>query len=388
MKVLVLSAEYPPEYVGGIALNAYDLNCNVNKKKYQVLQVTYSNCETLELVHRDEADVLRIPIGELNPDMSYFDRFKWQNNNLYNSIFEAIEREIIENANFAFIILHGYFLADAAVRLSLQFNIPLVYYLHVQYAEILDLEDPISICEYKLLQHAEGIVAVSQYVVNQASKMLPVSSKCFIVPKPLDFAKIDSVISNPKNENTLLYVGRISEEKGFETLLKAIIKGVNDENFPYTVIVIGTFASESYKQYIFSLMTEKVKRKIAFLGNLSRDEIYMYMKMAHAVIVPSTSETFGKVAIEAMACKSIAIVSNVGGLGPLVDQGITGFKFSVGDADMLLKQIQALQHEKINYIVQNAYNYAKVNYEYAKVINENRKAINSIVSIDDFYVEE
>jgi D-inositol-3-phosphate glycosyltransferase len=81
---------------------------------------------------------------------------------------------------------------------------------------------------------------------------------------------------------------------------------------------------------------------VAFLGNRDQDALNHYYAASHAVIVPSHYESFGMVALEAMACGTPVIASEVGGLAFLVRDGETGFHVPDRDPGALCDRLQLL----------------------------------------------
>jgi D-inositol-3-phosphate glycosyltransferase len=74
---------------------------------------------------------------------------------------------------------------------------------------------------------------------------------------------------------------------------------------------------------------------VVFLGKRSQDSLPYYYSAAEVVIMPSHYESFGMVALEAMACGVPVVASQVGGLAFLVQDGITGFHVPDGDPEAL-----------------------------------------------------
>lgn len=125
----------------------------------------------------------------------------------------------------------------------------------------------------------------------------------------------------------LLFVGRLSPEKGIAVLVEALRK------CPDVRLRAAGTGSES------DLLAEL--QQVTMLGLQQRENIYSEMHSASALVVPSLSyETFGLVAIEAFACGLPVIASRLGGLAEIVENGVTGLLFEPGNADDLVVKIQ------------------------------------------------
>jgi N-acetyl-alpha-D-glucosaminyl L-malate synthase BshA len=76
-----------------------------------------------------------------------------------------------------------------------------------------------------------------------------------------------------------------------------------------------------------------VSDKVIFAGPQPQSVIREYLSIADLLLLPSQSESFGLVALEAMACEVPVIATRVGGLPELVEDGVTGLLYDVGDVD-------------------------------------------------------
>jgi D-inositol-3-phosphate glycosyltransferase len=81
---------------------------------------------------------------------------------------------------------------------------------------------------------------------------------------------------------------------------------------------------------------------VAFLGKRSQDTLPYYYSAAEAVVMPSHYESFGMVALEAMACGTPVVASQVGGLAFLVQDGVTGFTVPSGEPKALSERLTTL----------------------------------------------
>jgi D-inositol-3-phosphate glycosyltransferase len=85
---------------------------------------------------------------------------------------------------------------------------------------------------------------------------------------------------------------------------------------------------------------------VTFLGKRGQDTLPYYYSAAEAVVMPSHYESFGMVALEAMACGTPVVASQVGGLAFLVQDGVTGFTVPSGDPEALCHSLQTLIQNK------------------------------------------
>jgi len=85
---------------------------------------------------------------------------------------------------------------------------------------------------------------------------------------------------------------------------------------------------------------------VTFLGKRSQDSLPYYYSAAEVVVVPSHYESFGMVALEAMACGTPVVASQVGGLAFLVQDGVTGFTVPVDDPMALAERLKLILQDE------------------------------------------
>jgi D-inositol-3-phosphate glycosyltransferase len=169
-------------------------------------------------------------------------------------------------------------------------------------------------------------------------------------PIPPDEAK--AAVDIPPCDRMLLYVGRIEPLKGLETLIRAIANLKENgalEQYPFCLTIIGG-DPEAGPEMISAEMARLqnlssqlgLSELVIFLGKQDQDHLAYYYSAAEVVIVPSHYESFGMVALEAMACGTPVVASQVGGLGFLVQDGITGFVVPDGEPDALSERLYRL----------------------------------------------
>jgi D-inositol-3-phosphate glycosyltransferase len=167
-------------------------------------------------------------------------------------------------------------------------------------------------------------------------------------PIPADEAR--QYIGLAPDAHMILFVGRIEPLKGLDTLIKAVAcLKVKDLVEPVHLAVIGgdpdvpveEMSSEMARvQKMCDELT--VGKMVAFLGRRSQDTLPYYYSAADVLVMPSHYESFGMVALEAMACGTPVIASQVGGLAFLVQNGVTGYHVTDDDDNELCERLSGL----------------------------------------------
>ena len=145
-----------------------------------------------------------------------------------------------------------------------------------------------------------------------------------------------------------LYIGRVEEIKGLDILLGAFA-----ELPQYQLCIAGTGNDlEKYK----NMVRQKRIENISFLGFLKREELQKTMEESKAIIVTSQwYETFGMIIAEAYAAHKPVITGNIGNIGMLVEEGVTGLKFEYDSVDALVEAIQKFEETDTSEWGKNAY---------------------------------
>lgn len=190
------------------------------------------------------------------------------------------------------------------------------------------------------------------------------SSRIRIVPPGVDLSRFHpieqsyakSVIGIPPQHRMLLFAGRIERLKGIDTLFRAMAllkaKRADWDWSNLCVAVIGGDPSEAGQREneemarLHELRDELgLADLITFLGARDQDVLQYYYAAAEMLVMPSHYESFGMVALEAMACGTPVIASDVGGLSVLVQHNKTGLRVKVNDPAELARAIEKLMDD-------------------------------------------
>jgi D-inositol-3-phosphate glycosyltransferase len=167
---------------------------------------------------------------------------------------------------------------------------------------------------------------------------------------PLDRAEARAAIDLPirDDEHLLLFVGRIEPLKGIDTLLKALAILKRELPTGLDNLCLSIIGGDPEEMGDEMQRLQQMSRELGledfvfFLGSKSQETLQYYYAAAEAVIMPSHYESFGLVALEAMASGRPVIASEVGGLAYLVQDGVTGFHVPDRDPEELAGKIRLL----------------------------------------------
>lgn len=168
------------------------------------------------------------------------------------------------------------------------------------------------------MQIADKIVVPSEWQKRQINNYFPnLSHKVEVVENGISLKEP----ANHAPRTHLLYVGRIHRMKGIEELLEAVsllAKGHPEVRLD----IIGT-GPTYYLNQLKSLVSRlKIKSKVSWLGFIPHQEVQQLYPQYGAVVVPSKQESFGLVALEALANGVPLVSTNSGGLSQFVNQQV------------------------------------------------------------------
>lgn len=212
--------------------------------------------------------------------------------------------------------------------------------------------------EAELVKHADHLVVSSRREKVQMVWTYGVpAAKLSVIP-----CGVDPSLFRPRNareaqaelglpdKRYILFVGRIDPVKGIDTLLRAIqrVKKTGDAFRDVHLLIVGgdldhTGAAESEIGKLQRLAeTLGIKEMVTFLGAQRQDRLPSFYSAAEMCILPSRYESFGMVALEAMACGVPVIASKVGGLATFIQNETSGILIPEGDVVSLAEKIVLL----------------------------------------------
>lgn len=191
--------------------------------------------------------------------------------------------------------------------------------------------------EKACLETADRIVATSPQEEVHMRQLVSTKGKIEIVPCGTDIERLGSIdrltarqqLELPAEAKVVLYVGRFDQRKGIETLVRAIALSKHRGNSDLRLLIAGGYRPGESDGLEFERIRGIVRELgiedlVTFPGRLTESDLPIYYAAANVCVVPSHYEPFGLVAIEAMACRTPVVASNVGGLQFTVIPEITG----------------------------------------------------------------
>jgi len=378
MKILMLTWEYPPRIVGGIARVVHDLSKRLIKDGHEVTVITYRDGNVPEYENDKGVEVYRVDNYMIHPN-NFIDWIMQLNFNMIAKATEVINKE----GGFDVIHAHDWLVTYAAKSLKQSFNLPMVATIHATEAGRNsgihdDTQRYINDTEWLLTYEATEVIVNSNYMKGHVQGLFGLPfDKISVIPNGIDlnnFTGIDRDYDFRRrfamdNEKIILYVGRLVYEKGVQHLISAMPKIL--ENYHDSKLVIAGKGGmiDELKSQVDSM---GLSNKVYFTGYLNQKEVQKMYKCADVAVFPSTYEPFGIVALEAMLAGIPTVVSDIGGLNEIVEHGVNGMKSYTGNPNSIADSVLSLLFDPqlaMN-VTKNAKNKVKDEFNWQKIAQD------------------
>ena len=352
MKILMLTWEYPPRIVGGIARVVHDLSKRLIKDGHEVTVVTYRDSADVPEYENDKGvNVYRVDNYMIHPN-NFIDWIMQLNFNMLSKATEIINIE----GGFDVIHAHDWLVTYAAKSLKNAYDIPIVATIHATEAgRNSGIHDEtqryINDTEWLLTYEATEVIVNSNYMKNEIQRLFGLPfDKINVIPNGINLSNFTGIERDydfrrqyaMDNEKIILYVGRLVYEKGVQHLIAAMPKILSNYNDAKLIIAGRGGMMDELRAEASNL---GLNDKIYFTGYLNSKQVQKMYKCADVAVFPSTYEPFGIVALEAMLAGVPTVVSDVGGLDEIVTHGVDGMKSYAGNANSIADSVTALLYD-------------------------------------------
>lgn len=214
--------------------------------------------------------------------------------------------------------------------------------------------------ELEIARSCNRLVAPTAQEVDDLAYLYGADRSCIdVVPLGVDLERFQPREPEPlrsrlglaAGEKVILFTGRLERLKGVETVIRALPALPGAAGRPRLLVVgadsgngvneAGAYGGERAR--LEALSNELgVADQVTFLGAIDHAELPLYYSLASVCAVPSYSESFGLVALEAQACGTPVVASRVGGLAQVVSDGATGFTIPEHDPEIYAQRLGAV----------------------------------------------
>ena len=202
-----------------------------------------------------------------------------------------------------------------------------------------------STYEKNALTWADAITVISKQVYEHYTKL---GFKVRIIPNAIDISSLPQQ-KDKRFEKQIIFAGRLSKEKGILNLLEISKNLTNDVH----LLIVGSGPAENRVKE-----TAKTQPNLHFLGYQTREKTIELIRGSDVLLQPSLMEGLSSSILEAMACKTPVVATNIGGNKELLVNDKTGILVQSDSNDEILnKSLDLLSDkQKANQLRENAFN--------------------------------
>lgn len=343
-RVLMLSWEYPPQTVGGLARHVHDL---ANALVGLGCHVHVITCPTAERgIYSLEQGV---HVHRISPDLLTAANFMDWVEQLNQGMVALASKMLEVFGSFHLVHAHDWLVGAAAEAISQQLNLPLVATIHAtEYGRNQglhnELQKRIHKLEEKLVNNAHKVICCSNYMQQEIIRLFKQPpGKVYAIPNGVEIKNIVTGLEDNGQKNngdrTIAFLGRLVPEKGIQVLIGALPLILKKAG-PVSLAIAGKGPYQlELEQLAYRL---GVADRVNFIGFVDDEGRNRLLGGATVAVFPSLYEPFGIVALEAMAAGVPVVVSDTGGLGDIIEHGMDGYITPPGDEHMLAHYVAEL----------------------------------------------
>jgi len=187
------------------------------------------------------------------------------------------------------------------------------------------------------IEESDGVTSISQYLKDKTLDEFHIKNPIEVIPnfvncdvyKPLEDRATARLRYAGPDEKILIHLSNFRPVKRVTDVVKIFAKVV--ERVPAKLLLVGDGPDRSSAEWLAHSLG--IQDRVVFLGK--QESVNELLPVADLMLMPSELESFGLAALEAMACLVPTIATKVGGVPELIDDGVTGRLFPVGDVDTM-----------------------------------------------------
>lgn len=329
-----------PTY-GGSGVVATELGISLAEKGHEVHFISYSQPFRLD-VFCENTFFHEVSV----PDYPLFDYTPYELN-LTSKLVDVVLHEGLNLLHVHYAIPH----ASAAIQAkhileTYGINIPIVTTLHGTDITLLGKDKSFKpVIEYAI-NKSDAVTAVSEDLIKETKSHFSINKEIKMIPNFIDLnlysQKVDENLRlkiAKKEEKILVHISNFRKVKR----VKDVVKIFNEvqKNTPSKLLMIGDGPERKKAEQLSRKLN--ISTKVKFMGKLKSVE--EFLSISDVFLLPSETESFGLVALEAMASEVAVVSTNTGGLKEVNIDAETGYLSDVGDISKMSKDVLKILKE-------------------------------------------
>ena len=312
---------------GGSGVVATELGLELSKRGHEIHFITYNQPVRLDLlsnnVHYHEVNVPEYPLFHYQPyELA-----------LSSKLVDMIKLHKIEVLHVHYAIPHAYaaYMAQKMLRED-NIYVPIVTTLHGTDITLVGSHPFYKPAVTFSINKSDAVTAVSQSLKDDTMRLFDITNQIDVVTNFIDITKYKKEFTDCQrdlmatdNEKIITHISNFRPVKRIPDVIN--IFNEVQKHIPAKLMMVG----EGPEKEPAELLCQKlgIQDKVVFLGN--SNEVDKILCFSDLFLLPSETESFGLVALEAMASSVPVVSSNSGGIPEVNKEGVSGYLSNVGD---------------------------------------------------------
>ncbi|MGO1242596.1 N-acetyl-alpha-D-glucosaminyl L-malate synthase BshA [Sphingobacterium sp. JB170] len=342
---------------GGSGVVATELGKALASNGHEIHFITYSQPARLDFfsenLYYHEVAVAQYPLFDFSPYESA----------LASKMVDVVKFEKLDLLHVHYAIPHASVAYLAKQILATHgIHIPVVTTLHGTDITLVGKDKSFSPVVTFSINQSDGVTTVSESLKAQTLEFFDIQKDIRVIPNFIDFSRFHNNNKEhfkkaiaPGNERIITHTSNFRKVKNTKDVI-SIFKKINDA-LPSKLLMVGDGPERRETEELARHLG--ISHDVRFLGK--QDAIEEILSVSDLFLMPSSSESFGLAALEAMACHVPVVSSNVGGLPELNQHGISGYLSSIGDIEEMSKNALKIleDDDRLSTFKNSAYKRAK-----------------------------
>jgi len=354
MRIVIIVNLFPPKWIGGTEIASYCIAEHLAKRKHDVHIITSLDHDLVKNrsyekgfhIHR----ISVIPIRTIGLIFFWVDIFR---------MIKKIDPDIVHAQSLIFAI-------PALISKKL-LKIP--YIVWGQGSDVYLQDCFMKLVSNTIIKNADSAIALTK---NMKELMQAIYNRdIVIIPNGIDLGDYRDEPDEPPRETLgkrILFVGRFNPVKGIQYLVRAM-KIVCEVLPDAKLILVGDGEERENLEHLTNSLG--IRDRVDFVGMIPHEKIPDYLCQADIFVLPSLSEGFPLVILEAMACGLPIVATRVGGVPDIIEDGVNGYLVESGDFQkMANKIIFILENQPLKLLISKNNRIKVQMYGWENVINQ------------------
>jgi len=314
-----------PTY-GGSGIVATELGLELANRGHEVHFITYSNPIRLDpgipRIHYHEVEVSNYPLFQYPPYCLA----------LASRMVDVADAYNLDLLHVHYAIPHSIAAMLAQQMLAPKRRLPFITTLHGTDITLVGADPSYFAITKFSIEKSDGVTSISEDLRQHTVDVFGVTNEIRVInnfincdlyhPNP---DKTGAAAYAPPGEKLLIHVSNFRPVKRVLDCIR-ILAEVR-KHTPAHLLMVGDGPDRGSAEHLAREL--HLSQHVSFLGK--QNHVERLIPLAHVLLMPSEMESFGLVALEAMACGVATVTTNVGGIPELVTHGVNGFMEPVGD---------------------------------------------------------